>query len=133
PLGYAMHVNKLTYDQTYSCLKEIENNEIEKYRIQFVNDIFAKFKFLFTNSRELPGPGVLYEKVAVTESIDRPDAVTELPGRTEYLFQVFSPETIDVSNTGHSAFVDLVKDNYKVPSYNSIYYSGPDILGLNVT
>jgi hypothetical protein len=98
PLGFAVPIKKLPAVFKYGCLDEEEQKYFDEYRDKYIADVYNKFQFLFANSRELPGPGVLYERVVIKEQIERAEGITELPQSSEYLFEVFSPETIDAGN-----------------------------------
>lgn len=99
PLGISVPIARINANLN-SCLLENQKTIFEEYREKSFNGIYAKFKALFSNSRELPAPGVLYEWVRVSEDIARPGGTTQLQGKSEYQFEVFSPETLDLSTPG---------------------------------
>lgn len=105
PLGFAVPVRKLSKDILYPCLETHQNESITSYRDAYIEDVYKRYQFLFANARELPGPNVLYELVTVREQIERNTDITQLDGKTEYQFEVFSPHTIDVDNENHQLLV----------------------------
>ncbi|MCD9015473.1 hypothetical protein [Parachryseolinea silvisoli] len=94
PLGFAVPLRKIPNSQIYQCLEQKQQEMFNLYRDSYRMDVFERFRFLFANSRELPGPNVLYGKVTMREQIERREGITDLPGRTGMEFEVFSPETI---------------------------------------
>lgn len=99
PVGLSIPVAKL-HGTLSGCLMEVQNSAFESFREKSFDTVYDRFEFLFSNSRDLPGPGVLYEWVRVTESINRVEGMTDVGGRVEYQFEVFSPETIHLSMPG---------------------------------
>lgn len=135
PLGFAVPVRKLSKDILYPCLEHLQNAGVTAYRDDYIQDVFKRYQFLFANSRELPGPGVLYELVTVSEQIDRNGEITNLDGKTEYQFEVFSPQTIDVDNVNHPLLVaqyngQVSQDLTPIP--HAPNYSGT-VAGLHVS
>lgn len=91
PVGFGLTTRKISDDQS-SCLTEKEDEKIKKFNSDFYfKQTVSKFIDLLGIARELPPPGVYYDKVVVKESISREGDTqpTEFPGSTEYQFEVF--------------------------------------------
>jgi hypothetical protein len=99
PLGLAVPIAKLNVSLN-SCLDNLQQKVFDDFRAVSFDNIYQKFKSLFANARELPGPGVLYEWVRIKEQVERPDGIIELDGKAEYQFEVFSPKTLDLTIPG---------------------------------
>lgn len=97
PLGFEIPIKKLTASK-YNCLDLSENDEFDKYRDWYAYNVYQNYVNLFSNARELPGPEVFYEIVKVKEQIDRNGEIANFIGYSEYQFEVFSPNSIDINN-----------------------------------
>ncbi len=95
PLGFSIPVERVK--DLNSCLDVIQNGVMDEYRESYYSDIYDRFRVLFANARELPGPGVMYEWVRTTEEVEDEHGRRTFPGKSEYQFEVFSPRTIDIS------------------------------------
>lgn len=130
PLGLAMPIRRL--QGLYDCLRKIEDRHINLYKDDFLEDIYNKFRVLLANAREIPGPGVLYELVKVREKIEKENETTELPGWSEYQFEVFSPFSVDVSGSSALLAAEFKKQVYlgRFTAPQEPYVG--DVLGLPV-
>jgi hypothetical protein len=123
PLGFEVPIRRLTSSEVYECLRTLENEKIAAYRDSYMQSVFKEFQFLFANSRELPGPGVLYELVTVREQIKKENQILDLPGKTEYQFEVFAPKTIDAQNTNHNNLVNQYRKQYALQTGTAVQLS----------
>ncbi|GAA0189791.1 hypothetical protein GCM10009122_50550 [Fulvivirga kasyanovii] len=81
----------------YPCLKEKEGEMISDY----VNQVTAtsalqRFYNLFSNARELPGPGVFYSNVKVSEEYNG----HKIPGYSVFNFETFETDLVTISGLG---------------------------------
>jgi YD repeat-containing protein len=76
------------------CLQAEEQKALNAFREKYFPVIYQKFLNLFANSRELPGPEVLYQNVKVKEQIEQKGVQAEIPGYSSYEFEVFSPDLV---------------------------------------
>jgi hypothetical protein len=136
PVGFGLPIKKIPNESIYQCLEELQQAEINNYRDKYVLDVYGRFKDLFANSRELPGPGVMYERVTVREQIERLGSnadVAEVPGKVTYLFEVFSPTSVDLENQNYGPLNAQWKSPYSSAPAGTIpgSYSGT-VSGLSV-
>jgi hypothetical protein len=133
PLGFALPLTKVAASEIYQCLETLQQEAFDSYRDKYVADVYNRFQFLFANSRELPGPGVMYEQVTVRERVERPDAIVDILGKSVYQFEVFSPNSIVFNNASHGALVTEFKNQFGQGNVTQLIsnYSGTP-LGLNV-
>jgi len=101
PLGIQLPVNKISPDFP-TCVKNRESYHVENFNsATYYKDIFGKFFELFSVARELPAPGVMYEFVRSNEKIfDKiSSTVVDLPGKSEYQFEVYTPDAVNVNRS----------------------------------
>jgi YD repeat-containing protein len=136
PVGVGVPLKKIPNESIYQCLEELQQAEINNYRDKYILDVYGRFKDLFANSRELPGPSVMYERVTVREKVERLGSnadMTEIPGKVTYLFEVFSPTSVDLENQNHGPLNAQWKNQYSSAPAGTIpgSYSGT-VSGLSV-
>ncbi|MBX2896863.1 MAG: hypothetical protein KF763_15560 [Cyclobacteriaceae bacterium] len=83
-----------------SWIEEKQSDAIDSYR----EEINKQFSSLLSISREIPAPGVIYEKVTIEEEIlNRGEQIpTKIPGKKVYEFQTFDEgmvERLGISTT----------------------------------
>jgi len=63
----------------------------------FLSNLYDQFSDLLTISRELPAPGVIYEKVTITEEIKKAGETStiQIQGSKDYEFQVFDENIVE--------------------------------------
>lgn len=97
PTGFSVPIRKLTEHIT-PCAQEDEEKAIELYRKRtMINITYKNYFDLFTNSRELPAPGVQYGIVRVSENIENSGVSNSINGIKEYEFENFSPDNVNVN------------------------------------
>jgi len=83
-----------SFDKTlYDYYKGKNSAVASSYRSSY----YDLMPHLLAIGREVPGPGVMYKNVGVTEEVVQADGRTEtVPGRSTYEFEVFRPDMISV-------------------------------------
>ncbi len=107
PLGFKLQASLIDADFS-SCIKEKEKAIVSDFSsANYYKSVLGKFLSVIAASRELPSPGVLYGNVTVTERIyDTNNSTTiDLPGHTEYEYEVFTPDLVSVD--GYNGVVAL--------------------------
>jgi hypothetical protein len=71
----------------------------------FLKNLYGDFyKNILMVSRELPGPGVIYQQVAVEESVEEGNSTIPIPGKKVYEFEVFDDRILErIVTSSHEA------------------------------
>lgn len=89
-----------------------EISRIEKARADYKKSIYKNFSKLLAISREIPGPGVMYEYVTVKEKRNN----IELPNYTTYHFEVYKEGLVDIDEA------DGVNSTLENANYDGTHY-----------
>jgi hypothetical protein len=89
PGGY---MNSFIHEQDYSTHDRVTWDRQEDASNQYKSNIASFYKNILSYARELPGPGVIYANVSVSESIQNLNSNTTIvkPGYKEYKFRTFN-------------------------------------------
>jgi YD repeat-containing protein len=92
------------YDHTIRARDHSEEN--------FKKHLYESFSHLLANTRELPAPGVMYEYVTMTEEVTRNGKTAKVPTSTQYHFEVFNEDMVELDRTPYQTKVIAITDHY---------------------
>ncbi|HEY9008336.1 MAG TPA: hypothetical protein VIM75_19485 [Ohtaekwangia sp.] len=75
---------------------QAEITRMNKVKNDFLKNLYGDFyKNILMVSRELPGPGVIYQQVAVEETLQEGNSTVPIPGKKVYEFEVFDDRILE--------------------------------------